>query len=102
MPPSRRLETGALKELVYSAKLWIKENSAGSKEAQTRDIECVINELADATLAIPANLRLNEVVPMTFTPHLKLYEKRADGGRGAEILGSSVEESVTLRLGQEV
>ena len=39
---------------------------------------------------------------MTFTPHLKLYEKKADGGRGVEILGAGVEESVTLRLGQEV
>ena len=101
MPPSRRRETGALKELVYSAKLWIWEPSA-LKEARTRDIECIVNELADAKLSIAVDARMNEVVPMTLTPHLRLFLKADDGRKGQEVVTSGSGSMQSLALDQVV
>ena len=90
---------GAMKELVYSARLCIKEPSAGSKEAQTRDIQCVINELAEAKFQVPIDLRLNEISPTELTPKLQLFKK--DEGTGLPEAMPIVAES-TVKLGDKV
>ena len=72
---TKNLGLGASKELVYHSRLSIKEPSAGSKEAQTRDIRCVVNELATGVYSVPIDLRLNEVEPATLTPRLQLFKK---------------------------
>ena len=85
VPDSRRRETGAQKELVFRSKLWLNDNSASSasmhRDNQTRDIECIVEELADAVRAISVDARLNEVVPTKLTPVLRLH-KVEDGLNG--------------------
>ena len=99
VPDSRRRETGAEKELVFRSKLWLNDESssaAGShRDNQTRDIECIVEELADAEFAIPVDARLNEVVPTQLTPVLRLH-KVEDG------LNSGGVEQTAFKLNEKV
>ena len=110
VPAERRRETGARQELVFQSRLWLSKESGGGNPGDdhqtSRRIECIVEELADARLGIPVDVRQNEVVPTKLTPVLKLYEKRADDGhKGTQVIDGVIDgvvDSVTLRLGQMV
>ena len=93
---------GARKELVFKAKLWMNDPDISSKENQTRDISCVVEELAEAKYSIPVDVRLNEVVSTQLTPRLSLLAKDESTGLvGNEIVGTT-ETPAKLSLGTEV
>ena len=84
---------GAVKEFVYKSKLKLNEI--------TRDIECIVQELADAKLEVPVDIRTNEVVGTQLTPVLKLWKKAANGLKGDEVV-SVDKQPVQLNLGDKV
>ena len=82
--------------------MWLKEGSAtGSRSSQMRDVECIVEELADARLSFQSQ-RPNEVVPTKLTPVLKLYKKRIeDGGKGIQVVDGDNGE-LKLKLNEKV
>ena len=91
-----RRETGALQQFVFSSALQLK-----TTETHSRNIECHVNELVDASLNFPLDVRANEVVPMELTPRLRLYKKKQDGSKGQEVISSNG-DPVQMDLGERV
>ena len=96
MPENRRYFDGAQNEFVYSSKLSLKYDSI----SETRNIECYVSELANASIGMPLAIRTNEVVPMELTPQLRLFKKAENGLKGTEITSSN--DPVELNLGEKV
>ena len=102
VPASRRLQSGALREFVYTSKLWLKDSSAPENEAQTRDIHCIVQELGDASLNIPVESRLSEVVPTQLTPRLRIFKKLKNGLKGTEVVSRDGVAPVSLKMNDQV
>ena len=94
--------SGAKTELLYSAKLWLKEATAGNKQGQTRDVSCIVNELADATYQVPFDVRTNEIVHANLSPQLKVYKKAANGGPEANPVVKVNGKAPTIKLNEPV